>query len=136
MSIKDNKLIIFTDGGARGNPGPAAYGVVIYDSKRKLLKKLGKYLGERTNNEAEYEGVIAGLEAARKMGAKEIEFYLDSQLVVRQLKGIYKVKEPRLQALLLKVRNLETHFKTVKCHHIPREKNKLADKLVNQSIEK
>ncbi len=134
--IRDTKLIIYTDGGARGNPGPAACGVVVYDSKKKLLKKIGRFLGEKTNNEAEYEGIIAGLGEARKMQAREIEFFADSELVAHQLNSIYKVKEPRMQALLLRVRNLEIHFKKVKYHHIPREKNKLADKLVNEAIDK
>ncbi|TSA46653.1 reverse transcriptase-like protein [bacterium] len=130
-----NSLTIFTDGGARGNPGPAALGVVIYNSEGKILKKYGKYLGEKTNNEAEYEAVISALESAVALGAETIYFRLDSELVVRQLSGIYKVKNPRMQALIIRARNLETEFKKINYSHIPREKNQLADELVNAAID-
>jgi ribonuclease HI len=134
--IRDSKLIIFTDGGARGNPGPAALGVVIYDSAGKIIKKFGKFLGERTNNEAEYEAVISGLESAKNLGAAQIEFNLDSNLLVRQLNNIYRVKNHRMQELVLRVRNLEAGFKKIKYRHVPREKNQLADELVNKAIDK
>lgn len=131
----ETKLTIYTDGGARGNPGPAAYGVVIYDAKGKIIKKYGKYLGEKTNNEAEYEGIIAALEAAAELKADYVELRMDSQLAMRQLSGIYKIKNHRMQALVLKVRNLETEFKKVSFKHIPREQNKLADALANAAID-
>jgi ribonuclease HI len=130
------KLKIFTDGGARGNPGPAGIGVAVYSADGKLLKKHSQYLGERTNNEAEYEAVIAALSLAAAIGASELSFYLDSELVVRQLTGIYRVRNSRMQELLLRVRNLETKFKKIKYQNIPREKNRLADKLVNEAIDK
>lgn len=129
-------LKIFTDGGARGNPGPAALGVVIYDEKGKTIKKFGRFLGERTNNQAEYEAVIEALRTAAKMGARHLEINLDSELVARQLNSIYKVKNGRMQALALAVRNLEAQFEKVTYKTIPREKNLRADKLVNEAIDK
>lgn len=130
------KLVIYTDGGARGNPGPAGIGVVIYNEAGKLIKTHSEYLGERTNNEAEYEAVIKALELAQKLGAERVEMFLDSELVARQLNSIYKIKEPRLQQLLIRVRNQETKFKKVTYQNVPREKNKLADQLVNEAIDK
>lgn len=134
--MKNKKLIIYTDGGARGNPGPAALGVVIYDLNGKTVKKYGKYLGERTNNEAEYEAVIEALLAALDLGAMELEFNLDSELVVRQFNNVYRVKNRRMQELMLKVRNLETKFQKVSFRHVPREKNRPADQMVNEAIDK
>lgn len=133
---KFERLLIFTDGGARGNPGPAALGVVIYDSLGKIVKKFGKYLGEKTNNEAEYEAVVRALLFARQLRASTIEFNLDSELIVRQLNHIYRVRDKRMLEFVLRIRNLETNFKKIKYHHIPREKNKLADQLVNEAIDK
>lgn len=130
------KLIIYSDGGARGNPGPAALGVVIFDENGKLIKKYGKYLGEKTNNEAEYEAVISALESAAELCAERIEFKMDSQLLARQLNNIYKVKNNRMQGLVIKVHNLETKFKKVTYKYIPREKNQLADNLVNKEIDR
>lgn len=130
-----SKLIIYTDGGARGNPGPAAYGVVIYNHSGKILKKFCQYLGEKTNNEAEYEGIIAALGEAKSLGGEEVEIRLDSELAVRQLNNIYRAKNLRLLELVMRVRNLETSFKKVKYFHVPREKNRLADSLVNQAID-
>ena len=131
-----SKLTIFTDGGARGNPGPAALGVVIYDEKGKIIKKIGRYLGEKTNNEAEYEAVIEALKLAADLGAKLVVVNLDSELVGRQLNSIYKIKNSRMQELAVKVRNLEAAFKKVVYKTIPREKNVLADSLVNEAIDK
>lgn len=134
--LRNSKLIIYTDGGARGNPGPAAYGVVIYDLGGKIIKKYAKYLGKKTNNEAEYEGVIRGLLFGRELGAEIIEFYLDSELIVRQLNHIYRVRDKRMLEFVLRIRSLETNFKKVSYKHIPREKNHLADALVNAAIDK
>lgn len=134
--ISDSKFVVYTDGGARGNPGPAALGVVIFDTRGKVAKKFGNYLGEKTNNEAEYEAVIAALESAAELGAKELEFKMDSELLVRQLNNVYKVKNHRMQALVLRVRKLEAKFKKVSYSHVPREKNQLADELVNQAIDR
>lgn len=132
-----DKLIIYTDGGARGNPGPAAIGIAIYEPGKinSPIFTLGKVLGETTNNEAEYRAVIVALEEAAKLGAGTLEFYLDSELVVRQLRGEYKIKEPRLQELALEVFRLQNNFARIEFVHVPREKNKLADELVNDALD-
>lgn len=131
------KLIINTDGGARGNPGPAGIGVVIRDEKGRVVEKFGKYLGDDlTNNQAEYQAVIEALRAAKSLGGTHLEFHMDSELAVRQLNHIYKVKEPGLQQLFLEVKNLQTGFANVIFKHIHREENRSADKLVNEAIDK
>ena len=130
------KLIIYTDGGARGNPGPAGLGVVIKDGEGKILKKIGRYLGgDVTNNQAEYEAIVAALEAARELGGTHLEFRMDSELAMRQLNHIYKVKNPGIQPLFLKAKNLQTQFAHVSFTHIPRAQNSSADKLVNEAID-
>lgn len=129
-------LIIFTDGGARGNPGPAAIGVVITAPDGKVINSFGRYIGETTNNQAEYQALIAGLEEAQKIGAKNIECRLDSELLVKQLKREYKIKNKELQPLFLKAWNLSASFKNITYTHIPREKNKQADYEVNKSLDK
>lgn len=131
----DKDLQIFTDGGARGNPGPAAIGVVVNGADGKNISKIKKYIGEKTNNEAEYEAVIAALGEAVRLGAKKVEFKLDSELVVRQLNSIYKIKQPHIQKLVLTVRNKEQSLGRVTYSYIPREKNKAADKLVNEALD-
>ncbi len=129
------KLKIFTDGGARGNPGPAGIGVVIMDEHDQIIAQHKKYLGEQTNNFAEYSAVILALQEAQKLGAQEIDFYLDSELVVKQLNREYKVKNPELAKLFVKIYNLQQTFKKVSYSHVPREMNKLADKLANQAMD-
>lgn len=129
------KFTLYSDGGARGNPGPAAYGVAIYDEAGRLVDTLKKYLGEATNNQAEYEGVVAGLAKAASLGASEVDFYLDSELIVKQLKGEYKIKNSGLQPLAAKVLALTNKFTRVNFHHVPREKNALADRLVNEALD-
>lgn len=129
------KLIIFTDGGARGNPGPAGIGVVIKDGV-KILKEYGEYIGETTNNQAEYRALISALESAKKLGGTEIQLFMDSELIVKQLKGEYRVRDAKLAPLYLKVYNLRAGFKKFFVSHIPREKNKEADNLVNRALDK
>ena len=127
------KVTIFTDGGARGNPGPAGIGVVLkYEGKESTFKK---YIGEATNNQAEYQAVIFGLEKAREAGAKEVDVFLDSELVQQQLCQKYKVKNPDLAPLFVKVWNLAIGFKKIKYVHVRRSDNKGADKLVNEAID-
>jgi ribonuclease HI len=130
------KVIIFSDGGARGNPGPAACGVVIKNQQGQTISKHSKFLGETTNNQAEYAGVLLGLEAAKKIGAQEVIFYLDSELVVNQLSRNFKVKDLAIQSAFVKIWNLGIGFKKIKYHHIPREENKEADRLVNEALDK
>jgi len=134
------KIIIHTDGGARGNPGPAGIGVVIADAKGNLLGTVAKYIGEQTNNFAEYEALIVALAAAREMfGNKlrdmQISVYMDSELVVRQLSGTYRVKEPALKAQFARVGQLAATLKHISYNHVPREKNAHADELVNDAID-
>ncbi|MCF7906949.1 ribonuclease HI family protein [Patescibacteria group bacterium] len=130
------KFIIYSDGGARGNPGPGGAGAVIYDKKMNLIKKTSRFLGSSTNNQAEYEALILGLEKAKSLSAKKVDCYLDSQLVVEQLNRRFKVKNPKLGKLFLKVWNLSQFFENINFYHIPREKNKEADSLVNEVIDR
>lgn len=133
--MRYEKLIIHTDGGARNNPGPAGIGCVLYDENKKIIKEISEYIGEATNNQAEYKAVIRALEEAKKLGADELEFYLDSELVVRQFNRIYKVRDKDLAPLFMKVYNLAQGFKKVVFKHVVREKNKEADMLVNRAID-
>ncbi|MFH1457505.1 MAG: ribonuclease HI family protein [Patescibacteria group bacterium] len=133
----NKKVIIYTDGGARGNPGPAGIGVVIFDSEEKnIIGQYKKYIGETTNNQAEYKAVVLGLEEAKKLKAQEVEVRMDSELVCSQINGVYKLKNKDFQDSFIKIWNLKQSFKKTKFKYIPREKNKLADKLVNQAIDK
>ena len=130
-----SKATLHTDGGARGNPGPAAIGVVITDASGKTMAGYGEHLGKQTNNYAEYSALISGLKKAKELGATEVECFLDSELIVKQMNRQYKVKEPTLQKLFIQVFNLASQFKKVVFKHIPREKNKEADKWVNKILD-
>lgn len=134
--MKYKKLIIFTDGGARGNPGPAGIGAVILDEKGKVVAEISEYIGEATNNQAEYRALIAALTKAQKLGASEAEVFLDSELAVKQLNHEYRVKDKDLAPLFVSVYNLTLGFKRVSFRHVRREKNALADKLVNLALDK
>lgn len=125
---------IFSDGGARGNPGPAAIGVVIFQDG-KVIETISQCIGETTNNQAEYQAVIAGLEKAKELKFEDIECFLDSELVVKQLRREYKVKNKDLAPLFVKTYNLSLQFKKISFNHVPREENKAADKLVNQALD-
>jgi len=132
------KLIIHTDGGARGNPGPAGIGVVI-EQDGKIIHEFGKTIGETTNNVAEYTAVIEALTylKTRNTQLETISFLLDSKLVVEQLNGNYKIKDAKLRELSLKIRMLEQELSggVITYAHVPREKNKEADRLVNQALD-
>ena len=130
------KIIIHSDGGARGNPGPAGIGAVLNNEKGEVLAEISKYLGETTNNQAEYQALIAGLEKAKELKAEELECYLDSELVVKQLNREYKVKNAELAPLFLKVHNLSLSFKKIRFIHVRREQNKIADQLANAAMDK
>lgn len=136
------KIIIYTDGGSRGNPGPAAFGVVFTNAHGKILKSYGKTLGVRTNNEAEYEAVIFAMQKAKalfggeKIKKLDFEIRTDSELVANQLRGEYKMENEKLQPLFMKTWNLKIDFGVVKFTHIPREKNKEADRLVNEALDR
>jgi ribonuclease HI len=131
-----NKLIIFTDGGARGNPGPAGIGAAIYDENKVMVAEISQYLGVATNNQAEYKALIAAISKANELGAKELDCYLDSELVVKQLKREYKVKNKDLAPLFLSIHNLSLNFTKISYTHIPREKNKEADRLANEAMDR
>lgn len=130
----DSKVIVFCDGGSRGNPGPSASGVVIKTTNGKLVGEYCEYLGEKTNNFAEYSAVILALEKLRELKIDEADFFLDSQLVVQQLKGIYKVKHPDMIELNKKVQSLASGI-TLTFSHVLREKNKEADAMVNKCLD-
>ncbi len=126
------KGTMYTDGGARGNPGPAGIGAVINGEKPL---DVSEFIGHATNNVAEYTALIRGLQEAHKAGYTELDILCDSQLIVEQVKGNYKVKEPHLKSLREKVSALILEFQKVSIRHIPREQNREADKLVNQAID-
>lgn len=134
----ENKIKMFTDGGSRGNPGPAGIGIYI----ETLEKKYGECIGNATNNVAEYAALISGLKKLKQLLGKnktkqyEIECLLDSELVVKQLNHEYKLKEEYIQKNFIEIWNLMLDFKSVIFKHIPREKNKVADALVNQALDK
>lgn len=132
----NNVLDIYCDGGARGNPGPGAIGVVFKDERGKTIKTLSKAIGQVTNNEAEYRAVIEMLTALKEQQFFTARVYLDSRLVVEQLNGRFRVRESRLQELILKVRALEVEIgKLISYHAITREQNQAADHLVNLALD-
>ncbi|MBP6859452.1 MAG: ribonuclease HI family protein [Candidatus Magasanikbacteria bacterium] len=129
------KLITYTDGGARGNPGPAALGVVIKDTTGKTIAGYGQYLGKQTNNFAEYSALISALQKAKELGATEVECIMDSELVTKQMNRQYKVKEPTLQKLFIQAFNISSQFQKVTFKHTFREQNKEADSWVNKALD-
>ena len=133
--MNNKKLIIYTDGGARGNPGPAGIGAVIYDDQKNKIAEISEFIGETTNNQAEYQAVLAAIGKAADLGGEELDFYLDSELVVNQLNGNFKVKNKDLAPLFVKIYNATLNFKKVRFFHIPRELNKEADRLVNRALD-
>jgi len=134
-NTKEKKLVIYTDGGARGNPGPAASGVVIFNDQKKMIGEYSKFLGETTNNQAEYRAVLLALEKALELEGTEIVLYSDSELIVNQLNRKYKVKNKELSTIFVKIWNIAQKFDSVSYHHVPREKNKLADAQVNECLD-
>lgn len=128
-------LIIHTDGGSRGNPGPAAAGVVIHDSHGNELFAAGFFLGRATNNVAEYTGVIRALEHARRLDADKVELFSDSELLVRQIAGQYRVKSPALRELYQQARALLDSFDSADVRHVYRTENTVADALVNAALD-
>lgn len=129
-------LIIHTDGGARGNPGPAGLGVYITDPDGAVVMEHSRYLGEMTNNQAEYLAIVDALEHAKELGAEEVRMFMDSELAVKQLNGEYKVKNPELAKLFLRVHNLRIAFRKVTFTHVRRAQNKDADRLANEAMDR
>ena len=134
-SLSIAKVIICTDGAARGNPGPAAIGVTIKDERGHLIAGISRCLGITTNNQAEYRAVIAALEEASRLGARHVELRSDSELVVRQLNGLYRVKNAALKPLHQRVKQLIATFEGFSAVCIPREQNAAADKLANKALD-
>ncbi len=132
---KMRRLVIYADGAARGNPGPAGIGVVIEDERGRVLKELSQFVGRKTNNQAEYIALIQGLEAAAEYKADAVQVRLDSELLVHQLRGEYKVKSPLLKPLRNKAQELLARYKVVGIEHIERQYNRAADRLANRAID-
>lgn len=128
------KYLLYTDGGARGNPGPAGAGFVLYENQ-KIKYKGSKYLGKKTNNEAEYEALILGLEKALDLKFDEVGVRMDSELIVKQMRGEYKVKNKNLIVLFAKAIALTNKFSNISFTHVRRENNELADELVNEILD-
>lgn len=136
------KFIIHADGGSRGNPGDAAVGFVIEEEKGVLKKEYGEYIGRATNNEAEYKAVIMALRKLKQLVGKEkafesrVEVRVDSELLERQINGHYKILDGSIQPLFLELWNLKIDFSDIKFKHVPREKNRAADRMVNAALDK
>ncbi len=132
-SIEEVKM--YADGGSRGNPGPSASGFVILDMADSILVEDGLYLGITTNNQAEYRALKLGLERAQEMGVKKVDVYMDSMLVINQMKGLYKVRNRELLPVHLAIRDIAERFEKITYTHVPRALNKLADSMVNQVLD-
>jgi len=131
--------VLYTDGASRGNPGPAAIGAVLYreaDDEREEVGTVSRVIGDATNNVAEYEAVIAGLELASRNGVADLVLRADSQLLVRQLQGAYKVKAANLAPLFNEAVRLSRNFSSIRFEHVPREKNRRADALANAALDR
>lgn len=126
---------LFSDGGARGNPGPTGIGALLFNDTHQLVDFLGMYLGDQTNNVGEYTALLEGLKMAAKNGVEELTCTLDSELVVKQINGEYKIKEPTLQRLAAQVKHEVGNFKSVTFKHTLRAGNKFADKMVNTVLD-
>ncbi|MDC0709722.1 ribonuclease HI family protein [Stigmatella sp. ncwal1] len=129
------RLRLYSDGAARGNPGPAGAGAVLIEPGGQVVARIGKFLGQQTNNYAEYMGLLIGLKHARGLGTKEIEIFADSELLIRQLGGRYQVKSPTLRPLYEEAVKLLNDFSRVKLVHVPREMNAEADEMSNRAID-
>ncbi len=129
------RLRLYSDGAARGNPGPAGAGAVLVEPSGQVVDKLGKFLGHQTNNYAEYMGLLLGLKRARELGVSEVEVFADSELMIRQLSGRYQVKSPSLRTLYVETLGLLNEFERVKLMHVPREMNRAADEMSNRAID-
>ncbi|MDU0479231.1 bifunctional RNase H/acid phosphatase [Staphylococcus chromogenes] len=129
------KLVIYADGGSRGNPGVAGSGTVVYDAQRRVLKEIAYVVGKATNNVAEYRGLVEGLKAAQELGATEVEVFMDSKLVVEQMSGRWKIKHPDMKVLALEAQQRARELEKVSYTWVPREKNKAADALSNVAMD-
>ena len=130
-----NKAVILADGASRGNPGPAAIGVVIKDERGKLITSISRRIGKTTNNQAEYRAIIAAMEEAIRLGARQVDIKMDSELVVRQIKGEYRVKSATLKPLYQQAKQLQASLEGFTITHIPRRQNFEADGLANKALD-
>ena len=135
-SASDPQRIAFIDGGSRGNPGPAGYGVVIQDGAGETIETLARSIGTATNNVAEYHALLAALEYALDRKWRRLEIFCDSELVVRQMQGRYRVQSPDLKPLHARARQLASRLERFSIQHLPREQNRLADRLANEAMDK
>jgi len=132
--VKLKTVVINTDGASRGNPGPAAIGVTIKDEQGKLIAAISQAIGRATNNQAEYRAIIVALEEAIRLQSEQVELFSDSELLVRQINGRYRVKNVALQPLYQQVKQLQGQLKSFTITHIPREENTEADSLANKAL--
>ena len=132
--MKAERVTIFVDGASRGNPGPSAIGVIIKDEQGLPIIRISQAIGRTTNNQAEYRAIITALEAAIKSGARQVTLNSDSELVVRQVRGQYRVKNAALKPLHRQVKQLQSQLESFILNHIPREQNREADNLANQAF--
>jgi ribonuclease HI len=130
-----SKLIVYADGASRGNPGPSGAGAVLMDEAGSIVAELARPIGRATNNIAEYNGLILGLEEARRRGASAVDVRMDSLLVVQQMRGLWRIKHPGLRPLALRAGELLASFPERTISHVPRDKNSLADVLSNRAID-
>ena len=133
--VRLKKAVIFADGASRGNPGPAAIGVTIKDERGKLITFISQRIGRATNNQAEYRAIIAALEEATRLGVKQVDIKMDSELVVRQINGEYRVKKATLKPLYQQVKRLQDLLPDFTVTYIPRRQNFEADKLANKALD-
>ncbi len=134
-SVKKTKLIAYIDGASRGNPGPAAAGVVFQDTAGQVIRTLSIRIGVSTNNIAEYSALIFALQEAVAMRAKEIDIFTDSELLAKQVNGEYKIKDDAIRVLYSFVAHLKRNFSKISVTHVPRERNKLADQQANKALD-
>jgi len=130
-----SKVRVYSDGAARGNPGPSGAGAVLVDASGTVVDRLGKYLGIQTNNYAEYMGLLLGLKRARELGIREVEVFADSELMIRQLGGRYQVRSPSLRPLYEEALRVLNDFSRVKLVYVPRKMNAAADEMSNRAID-
>ncbi|MCD6015858.1 MAG: ribonuclease [Solirubrobacterales bacterium] len=135
MTERSRRLVVNVDGGARGNPGPAAIAAVLATADGEVFEEIGETIGQATNNVAEYRALLLGIERARALGAAELDLVGDSELVVRQVKGEYKVKDAGLRELHSQVRAALANFERWSIRHVRREHNAVADRLVNEALD-
>jgi ribonuclease HI len=132
---KITEVKLYADGGSRGNPGPSASAFVLFDEANRIIAKDGSYIGFSTNNQAEYRAILQGLNCAKQINVKAVHVYMDSLLVINQMKGTFKIKNPDLLKIYKAVQSLIKNFEKVDFFHIPREMNKIADEQVNKILD-